>query len=91
MRDVGIDIYGRSSNCSVITSATLICAFGGRVSSTPRASRLPLSQVPFMLLSTITKRFCVAIAPHTQMLARDFVVGVQRQADLRAIAARGPR
>ncbi len=87
MRDVGNANHVRASNCSVITSATLICAFGGSVSSTPRASRLPLSHVPFMLLSTITKRFCDGVAPHAQVLARDFIVGVKRQADLRAIAA----
>src|ERR1700739_1724258 len=50
------NVHGLASNCRVITSATPIRAFEGRVSSTPRASRFPFNQVPFMLWSTIRKR-----------------------------------
>src|SRR5689334_1998040 len=48
--------HGFASKFSMITSATLICARPGNASSTPRASRFPFSQVPFMLLSTIKNR-----------------------------------
>src|ERR1700686_560188 len=52
------DCHGLASKLSVITSATLIFARLGKVSSTPRARRFPFSHVPFMLLSTIRKRPC---------------------------------
>src|ERR1700680_4981363 len=64
------NVHGLPSNCRVITSATPICALVGRASSTPRASRFPFNQVPFMLLSTIRKRPWAA-SRRTRKCSRD--------------------
>src|SRR5579885_3536223 len=49
-------IYLRAANESWTASATRISARSGRVRSTPRSRRLPLSHVPLRLWSTIKKR-----------------------------------